>query len=127
MQLLPQSRFHPVSTDRKLQEPGQLSAADPKTVFYTDVANPLDENAISDLGYQSKASFLAACGKPAWSHAYYDGRRSYFHTLQHKAIVPIAQEMMLKTSGVAWNIEVFESSYSPFLSHPEKLCAWLVE
>ena len=106
---------------------GQISVLDPKSIFYADVPSPDDELAISQLKKQSILSFATTSPKPAWVDPFYDGRRSYFSTLQDAAIPPIAQEMMLKGSGVEWNVKSFDSSHSPFLSHPEELSAWIVD
>ena len=68
----------------------QISPEDPKTIFYADVPSPKDQEAIDQLEPQSLASFTTGAPVPAWKDPYYDGRRSYYSTLQDNAILPIA-------------------------------------
>ncbi|MCJ1326122.1 hypothetical protein MMC10_002786 [Thelotrema lepadinum] len=122
---LPGGKLEPWHVEH--QSEGQLSVLDPKHRFLADVPSPTDQLAISQLRFQSKASFTTPSAFPAWLDSYYDGRRSYFNTLQDEAIIPIAQEMMIKGSGVPWNVKSSNSSHSPFLSRPKELSAWIIE
>lgn len=58
---------------------------------------------------------------PAWPDSVHNGRRAYIRTLEDKTIPSIAQEMMIKYSGVKWVVKVLNTSHSPFLSQPKQL------
>ena len=99
----------------------------PKALFYEDVASPIDSIAISQLRLQSNASMDTPSPPPAWKDSAFDGRRSYLHCLQDKAIPSIAQQIMIETSGVDWNVETFDCAHSPFLSHATELGTWVAK
>ena len=42
------------------------------------------------------------------------------------AIPPFVQELMMKQSGVQWDVQAFDTGHSPFLSQPEELTAWTI-
>lgn len=96
-------------------------------MFYEDVASPIDSIAISRLRLQSNASMDTPSPPPAWKDSAFNGRRSYFHCLKDKAIPSIAQQMMIETSGVDWNVKAFDCAHSPFLNHATELGKWIVE
>jgi hypothetical protein len=99
----------------------------PREIFYKDVPENEAAIAIELLKLQSHASLSTRSPPPAWSDSVYDGRRSYFIALQDQAIPSFVQEMMIKGSGVDWNVKSFESGHSPFLSHPTELGNWVIE
>ena len=108
------------------QETGQLGVRNAKQVFYADVPSPLDQFAIVELRDQSRAALSTPGGPPAWADTYYDGRRSYFQTLNDNSIPSIAQQAFLDSTGVDWSVKRFASSHSPFLSHPDVLSTWMM-
>ena len=83
--------------------------------------------AVLALREQSATSFTSVTeAPPAWASSLYDGRRVYLHTLQDKAIPYIGQTSMVQNSGVAWGVQTFNTSHSPFLSVPKGVCAGVV-
>lgn len=88
---------------------------------------PVDQAAIAALRNQSRASLSTPTGPPAWLDPYYDGRRSYFRTLLDRSIPAFVQEIFVQSTGVPWTVESFNSSHSPFLSHPKELSNWVVK
>ena len=81
--------------------------------------------ATSHLLLQAKASFTSPSPPPAWSDDTYDGHRVYIHTVQDKAIPALGQEMLVKNSGVSWDVRHIDSSHSPFISQPGELSAMI--
>ena len=110
-----------------MQPDGQFFPENPKSVFYEDVPSPRDSVAISQLRLQAKASMNTPSSHPAWKDAVFDGRRSYLYCLRDGAIEHPAQQAMIATSGVEWNLGTLDCAHSPFLSHPTELSAWVAE
>ena len=95
-------------------------------MFYNQVPSPLDRFAVGQIRNQSRNSLSTPSGPPAWADPYYNGRRSYFHTLDDHTIPAVAQEAMLNGSGVPWSIKSLSSDHAPFLSHPKELSKWMI-
>ena len=102
-------------------ETGTLHVSEPKPILFPDVPEPLASEAVSHLLTQSRSALVSPSPPPAWPDPVYDGRRAYIRTSKDDAIPPIAQEMMLKYSGVEWVVKELNTAHSPFLSHPEEL------
>lgn len=102
-------------------ETGNLNVSDPKEVFYADVPDPLASEAIAHLRPESMSALTSPSPPPAWPDSVHNGRRAYIRTLEDKTIPSIAQEMMIKYSGVEWVVKVLNTSHSPFLSQPKQL------
>ena len=104
-----------------------LTVDGPNEVFYHDVPQAKAAQAIQDLLPQSENSLASPSPASAWVDAAYDGRRAYIIATEDRGIPPIAQQMMLKHSGVEWTIKEFNTSHSPFLSQPESLAEAILE
>jgi len=109
------------------EETGQLDVEDPANVFYHDVAPDGQAAAISALKLQSRTALSTPSSAPAWPDEVYNGRRGYVVALQDHTIPTIAQQMMMKFSGVEWNVKEINTSHSPFVSQPEQLVKEVVE
>jgi hypothetical protein len=57
----------------------------------------------------------------------YDGKRSYLQATKDACIPFVAQDAMVKYSGVPWNATTVDSGHSPFLSHPKFTADWLLQ
>ena len=64
---------------------------------------------------------------PAWPDSVYNGRRAYLIALKDNAIPAIAQQMMVKHSGVEWDVKEMDTGHSPFMSHPQEVAEWIVQ
>ncbi|KAF2867792.1 Alpha/beta hydrolase fold-1 [Massariosphaeria phaeospora] len=104
----------------------QLSVSDPGTVFYNDVPSAAAATAISHLALHAEPALSSPSGPPAWLDAAYDGKRAYLQTQSDNTIPFVAQDAMVKYSGVQWDVEVWETGHSPFLVRPEALAEWVV-
>ncbi|OJD13862.1 hypothetical protein AJ78_05733 [Emergomyces pasteurianus Ep9510] len=109
------------------EETGQLDVRDPTEVFYHDVSSDKASTAVKDLKIHSRAALSSPSPPSAWGTSEYNCRRGYIRTLDDHTILPIAQEMMLKHSGVDWNIREMNTSHSPFLSKPQETADIIVE
>ena len=123
------SSWRSVTTDNDLyskQNDGQLGVDKPLSILYNDVPPAVAARAAFALRNQSIQTFETPTGNPAWSDAFYDGRRSYVQTLVDKAIPLQRQDSMIQRSFVDWNVASFSTGHSPFLSQPEELSKWIV-
>ncbi|OAX83797.1 hypothetical protein ACJ72_01834 [Emergomyces africanus] len=109
------------------EETGQLGVRDPTQVFFHDVSSDKASTAVKELKNHSQAALSSPSPPSAWSSSDYNGRRGYIRTLDDRTILPIAQEMMLKHSGVDWNVREMNTSHSPFLSNPQETADIIVE
>ena len=116
----------PLTSGLSIQSDGQLLVRDARENLFNDVPGVLADLAVAALKPQSRYSAETPCGPPAWSDAIYDRRRAYVLCNLDKAVPPIAQEMMIKHSGVQWDVETFNTGHAPFLSQPKRLSAWTI-
>lgn len=98
-----------------------VNVIDPKTIFHADAPEPLASEAANQIYGQSLLSMNSPAGAAHYQDADYDGRRVYLHTTQDQAMPPIAQDLFVSGSGVAWRVLKLETSHSPFLNIPDKL------
>ncbi|KAF2843361.1 alpha/beta-hydrolase [Patellaria atrata CBS 101060] len=99
----------------------QLIVDNPQAVFYHDVEPELAQKVILELKTQAEPSLSSPSPSPAWPDKGFDGRRAYIQALQDRAIPFVAQDAMVKYSGVGWEVRQLDTSHSPFLSKPEEL------
>ncbi|KAL8864803.1 MAG: hypothetical protein Q9174_007213 [Haloplaca sp. 1 TL-2023] len=103
---------------------GQTSVRNPKEIFYNDVPVSVAKWAIQNLGDEARAAAFTPSGPPAWNDIYYNGRRAYAKSNKDNALPLWAQQAMLTTSGVDWDVEVFATGHMAFLSQPKLLSQW---
>lgn len=106
---------------------GLLTVDNPADVFYGDVPEPRLSQAIAALKPHSRTSLSSPSPPSAWAQPTYNGRRAYIQATQDHSVPLIAQEMMVKHSGVDWIIKVLDSSHSPFLSNPKVVADTVLE
>jgi len=109
------------------EETGQLDVEDPTTVFYHDVPTEKAAQAVSALKVHSQAALSSPSPPSAWADEVYNSRRGYIRATEDRTIIPIAQEMMVKFSGVEWNEKEMNTSHSPFLTKPQEVSDIVLE
>lgn len=103
------------------EETGQLDVENPTEVFYHDVPSGKASAAVDNLKIHSQAALSSPSPPSAWGSEVYNNRRGYIRATDDRTILPIAQEMMVKFSGVEWNIREINTGHSPFLTRPQEL------
>lgn len=83
--------------------------------------------AAKNLKLHSQAALSTPSPPSAWGDSEFDGRRAYIRALDDHTILPIAQEMMVKYSGVEWKVKEINTSHSPYLSKPQELVDNILE
>ncbi|KAH7144408.1 hypothetical protein B0J13DRAFT_622956 [Dactylonectria estremocensis] len=97
------------------EETSQIDASTPETIFYNGVDDPLASPAIQ-------------ASPPAWKDEVFNGRRAYIKCQQDRAIIYIAQSMMISLSGLEWQeLDLEDASHSPFLTHVDPIFKFVDE
>ncbi len=100
------------------EKTGLLTPADPISIFYGDVPEPLASQSAAALLPVSMYVFKTPAPAPAWADAAYSGRCAYLRCSKDAAIPGFLQDLMMNGSGVDWLVYTFETSHSPFLKCP---------
>ena len=104
-----------------------MTVDNPTYVFYNDLPEPRLSKAIDDLKFQSQNALSSPSPPSAWGDTAYDRRRGYIRSLRDHCIPTIAQEMMVKYSGIEWALKEIDSGHVPFLSRTDELISIVVK
>ncbi|KAH7140788.1 Alpha/beta hydrolase fold-1 [Dactylonectria macrodidyma] len=104
------------------EETFQIDARTPWDIFYNGVDDSLASPAIQAIKQQAIPSFTSPSPPPAWKDDVFNGRRAYIKCHQDRAIIYIAQSMMISLSSLEWHeLDLEDASHSPFLTHVDPI------
>ncbi|TVY90584.1 hypothetical protein LAWI1_G007608 [Lachnellula willkommii] len=92
-----------------------------KEILFNDVPDEIANVAIAKVKKMSTTAVSTNASAPGWANPGYQGRLAYVRTALDNAIAPTAQDRLIKNSGVTWDVHAYNTSHSPFLSHPQAL------